>query len=98
MVGGAPYCCELLLQDHATIGTAAQKGQSNICSSYETLKAVCFCFLVYCLVLKLKSKPHVSLELIQTVPKLYTQSAMVSISSFKIQSPAMQPLTGLSSR
>lgn len=20
MVGGAPYCCELLLQDHATIG------------------------------------------------------------------------------
>eukprot|EP00064_Thunnus_orientalis_P024015 superscaffoldBa00009742_g24284 len=25
MVGGAPYCCELLLQDHATIGTEAHR-------------------------------------------------------------------------
>uniref|UniRef100_A0A4W6D0B1 SH3 and multiple ankyrin repeat domains 3 n=1 Tax=Lates calcarifer TaxID=8187 RepID=A0A4W6D0B1_LATCA len=32
MVGGAPYCCELLLQDHATIGMKAEKGQSSCCA------------------------------------------------------------------
>ena len=25
MVGGAPYCCELLLQDHAAIGTEGEQ-------------------------------------------------------------------------
>ncbi|XP_031158336.1 SH3 and multiple ankyrin repeat domains protein 3-like [Sander lucioperca] len=30
MVGGAPYCCELLLQDHATIGMADENGWQEI--------------------------------------------------------------------
>ncbi|XP_055087665.1 SH3 and multiple ankyrin repeat domains protein 3 isoform X1 [Periophthalmus magnuspinnatus] len=30
MVGGAPYCCELLLQDHATIGITDENGWQEI--------------------------------------------------------------------
>ncbi|KAM8908164.1 SH3 and multiple ankyrin repeat domains protein 3 isoform 4-T4 [Spinachia spinachia] len=30
MVGGAPYCCELLLQDHATIGMTDENGWQEI--------------------------------------------------------------------
>ncbi|KAM4614661.1 SH3 and multiple ankyrin repeat domains protein 3 [Polymixia lowei] len=30
MVGGAPYCCELLLQDHATIGLTDENGWQEI--------------------------------------------------------------------
>ncbi|KAM9823817.1 SH3 and multiple ankyrin repeat domains protein 3 [Neosynchiropus ocellatus] len=30
MVGGAPYCCELLLQDHATIGMTDENGWHEI--------------------------------------------------------------------
>ncbi|XP_068995521.1 LOW QUALITY PROTEIN: SH3 and multiple ankyrin repeat domains protein 3 [Embiotoca jacksoni] len=30
MVGGAPYCCELLLQDHATIGMMDENGWQEI--------------------------------------------------------------------
>lgn len=30
MVGGAPYCCELLLQDHATIGMEDRRVKAGV--------------------------------------------------------------------
>ena len=43
MVGGAPYCCELLLQDHATIGTEARRANPAVIIHCHLCVCVCVC-------------------------------------------------------